>query len=61
MPLYHSAALVVLNQISMREMEHVKKYPNAKLIRLGIGDTTQPIPHAISSVMSEVSISILIN
>ncbi|KMS99704.1 hypothetical protein BVRB_1g021370 [Beta vulgaris subsp. vulgaris] len=37
----------------MREMEHVKKYPNAKLIRLGIGDTTQPIPHAISSVMSE--------
>lgn len=40
-------------EICMREMEHVKKYPHAKLIRLGIGDTTQPIPHAISSVMSE--------
>lgn len=40
-------------EICMREMEHVKKYPHAKLIRLGVGDTTQPIPYAISSVMSE--------
>ncbi|XP_021737687.1 aminotransferase ALD1-like [Chenopodium quinoa] len=40
-------------QINMREEEHVKKHPHAKLIRLGVGDTTQPIPHTTSSVMSQ--------
>ncbi|KAK9740757.1 hypothetical protein RND81_03G058000 [Saponaria officinalis] len=40
-------------EICRREMEHVKKYPHAKLIRLGIGDTTQPIPHFISYAMAE--------
>ncbi|XP_021714846.1 aminotransferase ALD1-like [Chenopodium quinoa] len=40
-------------EICMREMEHIKKYPHAKLIRLGVGDTTQPIPYTISSVMSQ--------
>ncbi|KAL9237000.1 hypothetical protein vseg_011594 [Gypsophila vaccaria] len=40
-------------EICRREMEHVKKYPNAKLIRLGIGDTTQPIPQVISYAMAE--------
>ncbi|XP_057522798.1 aminotransferase ALD1, chloroplastic-like [Amaranthus tricolor] len=40
-------------EICMREMGHIKKFPHAKLIKLGVGDTTQPIPTAISSVMSE--------
>ncbi|KAF7138316.1 hypothetical protein RHSIM_Rhsim07G0117500 [Rhododendron simsii] len=41
-------------EISMREMEHIKKYPNAEVISLGIGDTTVPIPDIIASAMSDV-------
>ncbi|KAL8159963.1 hypothetical protein V2J09_001500 [Rumex salicifolius] len=40
-------------EIWSKEMEHIKKYPNAKLIRLGVGDTTQPIPKSIATAMSE--------
>ncbi|KAJ8436412.1 hypothetical protein Cgig2_013453 [Carnegiea gigantea] len=35
-------------------MEHANKYPHARLIRLGVGDTTQPIPQVISSAMAEL-------
>lgn len=44
-------------QISTREMEHIKKYPKAEVISLGIGDTTAPIPDIIASAMSDVSIT----
>lgn len=44
-----------MNQIAMRELEHMKKYPTAKVIHLGIGDTTQPIPDLITSSMADVS------
>ncbi|KAH9690881.1 LL-diaminopimelate aminotransferase [Citrus sinensis] len=40
-------------EISMRESEHIRKHPDARLIRLGIGDTTQPIPDIITSAMAE--------
>lgn len=39
----------------MRESEHAQKYPHARLIRLGIGDTTEPIPDIITSAMAEVN------
>ncbi|KAK6945555.1 Aminotransferase, class I/classII [Dillenia turbinata] len=38
-------------QITDRAVNHVWKYPDAKLISLGIGDTTEPIPHVIASSM----------
>ena len=41
----------------MRELEHMKKYPNAKVISLGIGDTTEPIPDIVTSSMANVSIA----
>ncbi|GAB4845244.1 hypothetical protein Ancab_038654 [Ancistrocladus abbreviatus] len=43
----------LFHEIGVREMEHAKKYPHAKLIRLGIGDTTQPIPQFITSAMAQ--------
>lgn len=47
--------IVFLDQILMHETEHARKYPNARLIRLGIGDTTEPIPEIITSSMAEVT------
>ncbi|XP_059434738.1 aminotransferase ALD1, chloroplastic-like [Corylus avellana] len=40
-------------EISRHELEHTQKSPHARLIRLGIGDTTQPIPDIITSAMAE--------
>ncbi|XP_065849055.1 aminotransferase ALD1, chloroplastic isoform X2 [Euphorbia lathyris] len=40
-------------EISMREVQHIEKYPDAKLISLGIGDTTEPIPKIVALSMSE--------
>ncbi|KAK3028849.1 hypothetical protein RJ639_037693 [Escallonia herrerae] len=40
-------------EISLRELEHIQKYPDSELIRLGIGDTTNPIPDIITSAMAE--------
>lgn len=39
-------------EISARELEHIKKYPNAKVISLGIGDTTEPIPDIVTLSMA---------
>ncbi|KFK39949.1 hypothetical protein AALP_AA3G310300 [Arabis alpina] len=39
-------------EITRRELEHVEKHPNARLISLGTGDTTEPIPELITSEMS---------
>ncbi|XP_058188706.1 aminotransferase ALD1 homolog [Rhododendron vialii] len=44
-------------EISTREMEHIKKYPNTEVISLRIGDTTAPIPDIIAAAMSDVSIT----
>ncbi|XP_077214096.1 putative LL-diaminopimelate aminotransferase, chloroplastic [Tasmannia lanceolata] len=40
-------------EITTRRFEHIQKYPDAKLISLGIGDTTQPIPNIVTSAMAE--------
>ncbi|KAL8097519.1 aminotransferase ALD1, chloroplastic-like [Apium graveolens] len=40
-------------EISARELEHMEKYPDAKIISLGIGDTTQPIPDIVAHTMSD--------
>lgn len=32
----------------------MQKYPDAQVISLGIGDTTEPIPEVITSAMAEV-------
>ncbi|XP_051145317.1 aminotransferase ALD1, chloroplastic isoform X2 [Andrographis paniculata] len=40
-------------EISEREIQHMKKYPNAKVISLGIGDTTQPLPDVVASSMAD--------
>ncbi|XP_024027966.1 aminotransferase ALD1, chloroplastic [Morus notabilis] len=39
-------------EISRHELQHIEKYPNAKLISLGVGDTTKPIPQIIASHMA---------
>ncbi|EXC06680.1 LL-diaminopimelate aminotransferase [Morus notabilis] len=40
-------------EISKRAFDHTQKHPDARLIRLGIGDTTEPIPDIITSAMAE--------
>ncbi|OMO85740.1 Aminotransferase, class I/classII [Corchorus capsularis] len=40
-------------EIASRESEHMQKHPHASLIKLGIGDTTQPIPDIITQAMAE--------
>lgn len=37
----------------MRREAHQKKYPDAKVISLGIGVTTQPIPSIVTSAMAD--------
>ncbi|EMS54297.1 LL-diaminopimelate aminotransferase, chloroplastic [Triticum urartu] len=46
------------DQISMRREAHEKKYPDAKVISLGIGDTTQPIPSIVTSAMAEYALAL---
>ncbi|KAH7567805.1 hypothetical protein JRO89_XS07G0154000 [Xanthoceras sorbifolium] len=45
-------------EIFKRESEHIQKFPDASLIRLGIGDTTEPIPDIITSAMAEHAFSL---
>ncbi|XP_042493348.1 aminotransferase ALD1, chloroplastic-like [Macadamia integrifolia] len=40
-------------EICRRKEEHKEKYPDAKVISLGVGDTTEPIPTIITSTMVE--------
>jgi len=48
--------ILILPQISRKHEAHLKKNPDAKVISLGIGDTTEPIPRVIASAMAEVYI-----
>lgn len=41
-------------QIARRRNAHIQKHPDAKVISLGIGDTTEPIPTVITGAMEEV-------
>ncbi|KAK3151360.1 hypothetical protein QOZ80_3AG0244910 [Eleusine coracana subsp. coracana] len=40
-------------EIARRRAAHLLKYPDAKIISLGIGDTTEPIPDVITNAMAE--------
>ncbi|XP_019445600.1 PREDICTED: LL-diaminopimelate aminotransferase, chloroplastic-like [Lupinus angustifolius] len=42
-------------EIARRRNAHLLKFPDAKIISLGIGDTTEPIPEVITSAMSKRS------
>ncbi|KAG7014919.1 LL-diaminopimelate aminotransferase, chloroplastic, partial [Cucurbita argyrosperma subsp. argyrosperma] len=42
-------------EIARRRNAHLLKYPDAKVISLGIGDTTEPIPEVITSAMAKRS------
>ncbi|OWM64757.1 hypothetical protein CDL15_Pgr028474 [Punica granatum] len=42
-------------EVARRRNAHLAKYPDAKVISLGIGDTTEPIPEVITSAMSKRS------
>ncbi|URE18471.1 Aminotransferase class I and II [Musa troglodytarum] len=39
-------------EIARRRAAHISKYPDAQVISLGIGDTTEPIPEVITSAMA---------
>ncbi|XWS40339.1 hypothetical protein CRYUN_Cryun18bG0132500 [Craigia yunnanensis] len=39
-------------EVARRRTAHLLKYPNAQVISLGIGDTTEPIPDVITSAMA---------
>eukprot|EP01018_Ginkgo_biloba_P031029 Gb_40794 [translate_table: standard] len=40
-------------EIARRRSAHMQKYPDAKVISLGIGDTTEPIPEVITLAMGQ--------
>ncbi|KAF8410838.1 hypothetical protein HHK36_003375 [Tetracentron sinense] len=42
-------------EIARRRATHLLKYPDAQVISLGIGDTTEPIPEVITSAMAKRS------
>jgi len=45
-------------EISRKHEAHLKKNPDAKVISLGIGDTTEPIPRVIASAMAEYALAL---
>ena len=45
-------------QIAKRRNAHLAENPDAKIISLGIGDTTEPIPSFISNAMAEASVGL---
>ncbi|KAJ1692798.1 hypothetical protein LUZ63_009496 [Rhynchospora breviuscula] len=40
-------------EIARRRAAHLSKYPDAQVISLGIGDTTEPVPDVMTNAMSE--------
>lgn len=42
-------------QIARRRRAHQEKHPDAKIISLGIGDTTEPIPKSIAEAMQKAA------
>ena len=52
--LFQLLIMLTVNQIARRRAAHLLKFPDAKIISLGIGDTTEPIPDVITNAMAEV-------
>ncbi|RDX76236.1 Aminotransferase ALD1, chloroplastic, partial [Mucuna pruriens] len=44
--------------IFMRESEYAQRNPHARLIKLGVGDTSEPIPDFVASAMSEQALAL---
>ncbi|KAF5731881.1 LL-diaminopimelate aminotransferase chloroplastic-like [Tripterygium wilfordii] len=42
-------------EVARRKVAHLQKYPEAQIISLGIGDTTEPIPELITNAMQKKS------
>ena len=42
-------------QIGRRRRAHQEKHPDAKIISLGIGDTTEPVPQSIADAMQRAA------
>lgn len=42
-------------EINQRKREFLTRYPDAKLISLGVGDTTEPLPFSIMTALSDSS------
>ncbi|XP_037466536.1 probable LL-diaminopimelate aminotransferase, chloroplastic isoform X3 [Triticum dicoccoides] len=40
-------------EVARRRAAHLLKYPDAKIISLGVGDTSEPIPEVITNAMAE--------
>ena len=47
------AALLLPHQVAKRRRAHQEKNPNVRIISLGIGDTTEPIPAPIAAAMEK--------
>ncbi|KAG0462507.1 hypothetical protein HPP92_020983 [Vanilla planifolia] len=45
-------------EIARRRVAHTSKYPDAQVISLGIGDTTEPIPEVITSAMAKRALAL---
>ena len=45
-------------EIGRRRREHLEKNPDAKIISLGIGDTTEPLPRPIAEGLSNASLGL---
>ncbi len=45
-------------EVARRRREYASKNPNAKIISLGIGNTTEPLPKCIAQAMADYSISL---
>ncbi|KAL6867293.1 hypothetical protein ACP4OV_015317 [Aristida adscensionis] len=48
----------LFSEIDMKHEAHMQKYPDAEVISLGIGDTTEPIPSIITSAMAEYALAL---
>jgi hypothetical protein len=42
-------------QIARRRRAHQEQHPDAKIISLGIGDTTEPLPKSIAEAMAKAA------
>lgn len=43
-------------QIAKRRVAHMEKRPDAKIIPLGIGDTTEPLTETVSKAMADAAL-----
>jgi LL-diaminopimelate aminotransferase len=47
--------LLLATQIARRRRAHQEAKPDAKIISLGIGDTTEPLPQYIADAMAKAA------